>query len=141
MAEHSDNPGRGMRWLLGMMAVGMVSIFCMAYWLKPDPRGFGTHQQLGLPPCSFKEICGIPCPHCGMTTSFSNIVRGDFSAAWDANPGGLLLAAILTVLIPWCLAISATGRWVGTSEPFRYLIFGMIGYLVVIFAIWIARIV
>ena len=25
-------------------------------WLPPDPRGYGTHQQLGLPPCTMKML-------------------------------------------------------------------------------------
>ncbi|MCI0660998.1 MAG: hypothetical protein L0220_07990, partial [Acidobacteria bacterium] len=29
--------------------------------LQPSSRGVGTHEQLGLPPCPFLHLTGIPC--------------------------------------------------------------------------------
>ena len=136
--EH-EKPARGMRILAGLFAAGMITVFAVACWLQPDPRGFGTHLQLGLPACQFRQWSGMLCPHCGMTTSFSHVVRGDFSAAWSANPCGLLLASVCGLSIPWCLAVFLTGRWILTPEPFRWLVFGAIGYVFFAFSIWILR--
>ena len=62
---------RKQRFFTLLLGAGIVVVFGIAVWLKPDPRGFGTHQQLGLPPCTFRSLTGTNCPHCGLTTSFS----------------------------------------------------------------------
>ena len=69
----------------------LLAGFALAGWLQPSARGYGTHQQLGLPPCSIQLLFGIPCPSCGMTTSFALFVRGQIPAAFQANPAGLYL--------------------------------------------------
>lgn len=75
-----------------------VVVLFVALWLDPDPRGFGTHQQLripgtgiGLPPCTMKSLTGLPCATCGMTTSFAHAVRGHWITAFHAHPFGLVL--------------------------------------------------
>ncbi len=45
----------------------MVVVLGVARWLEPDAKGYGTHQQLGLPPCSSILLFGSKCPACGMT--------------------------------------------------------------------------
>ena len=69
---------RAGRLLLVVWSVILLAGFALAARLEPDPRGFGTHQRLGLPPCTFQSMFNIPCPSCGMTTSFANVVRGRF---------------------------------------------------------------
>lgn len=139
----TDNVNRPTGWLrvlLALIACGLLCLFVVALRLEPDPRGFGTHQQLGLPACQFRSLTGLHCPHCGMTTSFSNIVRGRFDAAWQANPLGIPLFTVLALSVPWCLATSVAGRWIGTQEPFRWLVFGTIFYLVLALILWGVRI-
>ena len=137
--EEAERPGNWQRLSLGVIALGFVTIFVIAIYLKPDPRGFGTHQQLGLPPCTFKALTGFGCPHCGMTTSFSNIVRGRFDAAWMANPLGILLASAFALSIPWCLGTAFSGRWIWTDRPFQWFVWGMIVYLTLAIAVWLVR--
>lgn len=111
--------GRATRWTLVVAALGLVMVLGVARWLTPDPRGYGTHTQLGLAPCPFARVTGYRCPSCGMTTSFAWFVRGRFDRSWRANPAGSLLAPACVVLIPWLLAGAARGRPVGfrTLEP------------------------
>lgn len=109
--------GRLGRALLVVWSLTLVAGFALAAALKPDPRGYGTHQRLGLPPCTFQTMFQIPCPSCGMTTSFSNFVRGRFRAAAQANPAGLMLAVICTLQIPWCWASAVRGRMWRVSQP------------------------
>ncbi|MGB4708591.1 MAG: DUF2752 domain-containing protein [Fuerstiella sp.] len=136
----NDRPTRVERSLFGLLALGLLGVFAIAIALKPDPRGFGTHQQLGLPPCTFQSLTGHDCPHCGMTTSFANFVRGDFGAAWNANPVGIPLAVICAVCIPWWALVAVTGRWFFTKEPLRWLVFGAIGYVSLAVIVWVARV-
>ncbi len=63
----------------------------VAAWLDPDPAGFGTHRQLGLGGCTLYQLTGIPCPTCGMTTSFTLAVHGHPWAAFLAQPFGFVL--------------------------------------------------
>lgn len=75
-------------WFL--LGFGAWAVIVTATRLYPDPRGFGTHQQLGLPPCEFTSTFGIPCPGCGLTTSFAHMVRGHlvdaFRTHWMGPP-------------------------------------------------------
>ena len=72
----------------------------IAAWLQPDHRGFGTHQQLGLPPCSFEAVTHVPCPGCGLTTSFTNMAHLHVVDAFRAHlMGPLLFALTLAVAV------------------------------------------
>jgi hypothetical protein len=94
-------------------ALGLAAVLVVARRLEPDPRGYGTHTQLGLYPCMFFKVTGQPCPSCGMTTAFAWFVRGRFDRSWQANPVGSLLALTCVLLIPWLVAGAVRGRPVG----------------------------
>jgi hypothetical protein len=86
------------------VAVGLLlaacSILVVALWLKPAASGFGTHTQLGLPPCNFLRLTHLPCPSCGLTTCFAYAVRLQFWKAFLANPFGILAYFGTVSLIP-----------------------------------------
>lgn len=77
-----------------------AAVLALAAWLTPDPAGHGTHTQLGLPPCGFLLVTGLPCPGCGLTTAFSAMMHGDLVAAARANPFGVLLFAATAASLP-----------------------------------------
>ena len=123
-----------------MFAVAVFGIFSLAAQVEPDFRGYGTHEQLGLPACQFMRWTGWPCPYCGMTTSFSHFVRGQFAAAFRIHPCGPLLAGMLAALVlPWCLVTAVIGRPVITNEPVRWLLVLAIFYIVVVAGTWLIR--
>lgn len=88
-----------------------LTLIIIAVRLTPDPNGFGTHQKLGFPPCTFIELFEIPCPSCGMTTSWSYMIRGNLYRAFRANAGGAMLFLSTMVLSPWFLVSSILGKW------------------------------
>jgi hypothetical protein len=95
------------------LALGLLAPLGVAAVLTPEPSGHGTHQQLGLPPCTFSVLFGRPCPSCGMTTSWACLVRGQWIDAFWANAGGSLLGILAAVAGPWLLASAAAERWLG----------------------------
>jgi hypothetical protein len=102
--------GRAARAMLLTAALVLLGILATARILRPDPRGYGTHTQLGLLPCAFRALTGYPCPSCGMTTAFAWVVRGRFDQAWRANPAASLLAPTLVAVSLWLMACAAAGR-------------------------------
>jgi hypothetical protein len=107
---------RRVRVAIVAVAAGLIGLFAVAAWLNPygsdgAPLGMGTHKQLGLPECNFLRLTGLPCPSCGMTTSFALLMHGDVPASLRANPVGTLLAVYLLAMIPWNLAGAMRGRW------------------------------
>lgn len=109
-------PGRGrlaswIRWLLLAGGLGPFFLLAVAGWLQPDPRGVGTHERLGLPPCYWQEVWNIPCPSCGMTTSWSHLVRGNPVGSWAANPAGTTAGLIAVVLGAGLMDSAVRGRW------------------------------
>ena len=89
------------------IALSCVSgvVLTIARVLSPAPNGLGTHQQLGLPPCFFHKLTGIPCPTCGMTTSFAHTVRLHFYEAFVTQPFGMLACVLMAMFIPISLLL------------------------------------
>lgn len=98
-------------------AVAMILLVPLitARLLSPDPTGLGTHQQLGLPPCSMRFLLGIRCPACGMTTSWSHFMRGEILTSLRVNTGGAGLAATTIVVVAMGLKSVWTGAWPSTG--------------------------
>jgi hypothetical protein len=120
-------------------ALALIGVLGLARWLEPDPRGYGTHVQLGLPPCTFFRLTGRPCPTCGMTTAFAWSVRGRVDRAWRANPAGCLLAPTCAALAAWLAAGAARGRPVGTRSLDRPLTALLVATVAVSLAAWTVR--
>ena len=96
------------RLLWWAIAVGSIAVLSLAAAIEPDARGYGTHTQLGLPPCGFLLLTGSPCPGCGLTTAFAHGIRGQWAMAASANPLGLTLFLIVCACVP--LGVAAAWR-------------------------------
>jgi hypothetical protein len=131
-------------WQRGLalgVSAGCFALLVIASRLRPDGRGVGTHEQLGLAPCSSVALFGVPCPTCGFTTSFAYFVRGNWLMSLYNQPAGFL-TAVLALAVAWAgLYVAVTG-----TRPYR-LVTGrvrpshvMVGAMVLVLA-WAWKIV
>ncbi len=133
--------GASIRWSMVGLALTLGVLFVVAGVLKPSPEGFGTHTQLGLPPCHFALLTGHRCPSCGMTTAFAWFVRGRFARSWGSNPAGLLLASACAALAPWLLAGAALGKTPGFRSLEQPLLGVVVATVAVSLVSWTIRLV
>ena len=128
--------GTAGRVLLVLGSLLVLAGFGISARLSPDPRGYGTHQQFGLPPCSLLLLTGKPCPSCGGTTAFAHFVRGHWPSAVRANAAAFVLAAVCAAMIPWCWASAACGRLIGIINLERSLLIFVITMTVLFTLQW-----
>jgi len=129
------------RVLVILGTVGIPVILGVALWLTPDPKGFGTHQQLGMPPCTFHILTGLNCPHCGMTTSFCWFARGRWRQSIQTSPAGFILATGLVLAWPWLMAVGVTGLWLGIQKPGKLFLLSSAGWLLLSLVFWVLRLI
>ena len=127
------------RLLLTVIGLAAVVLVATARSLTPDPRGYGTHEQLGLGACGFTRLTGWRCPTCGMTTAWAYATRGDIHAALAANGGGTVLLLLAVIAAPWLLASAAAGRWLGGRPPVGVLLWIGGAWLTVTVLDWLRR--
>lgn len=93
-----------------LISLSALAVLVTAALLPPAAKGLGTHQQMGFPACAWMATTGLPCPTCGMTTSFSHFVRGNWVGSIYVQPMGFVLA-LLTGALFWAgLYIALTAR-------------------------------
>lgn len=137
------HPGISIGWKLRLLlfswSLFLVGGFGVAIQIQPDPRGFGTHQKLGFAPCVIRNRLSIPCPSCGMTTSFSHFVRGQIRESAQANTAGLVLALVCLVMIPWSwISIYHRRLWL-VSNPELCLLWLVCGLVSITVMEWAFR--
>jgi hypothetical protein len=129
------------RALLLTLAGLLVGVFAIAIALNPyRPDGTArleeTHRQMGLPPCSFRVATGMPCPSCGMTTSFALLIRGDLWNSLRANAVGTLLGLFCLAFIPWAVWSAFRGELLFISSVESTLTRLVVAFLVLMLMRW-----
>lgn len=107
--------------------------------LEPDPRGFGTHQQLGFPGCTLRTLFGIPCPGCGVTTSLALFVRGRFVESAVVQPVGFALGTVLAGVAVWLALSAGFGRSMVIRCPKNWAAGIAVGLAVLAMIVWLIR--
>jgi len=97
--------GRADKFVAWGALLSACAVLALAAWLKPSASGYGTHMQLGLPPCNFLLWTHHPCPSCGLTTCFAWMVRGQLGKAFLANPFGILAFLATVAAIPAAMVL------------------------------------
>ncbi len=83
----------------GWVVVGCILLLSAGMYVRPDPRGHSTHEQLGLAPCGFYLMTGYPCPTCGATTAFAWMMHGHPWMAVKTHPLGAVTAVATVALL------------------------------------------
>lgn len=139
----NNEPSR-LPWQLRLLltAVGALglTLLGMARSLEPDPRGFGTHEQLGLAPCYFNEITGKVCPLCGGTTAWAHVLRGEMLQAANANPAAALLCVGVAIGSLGMLWVAIRGSWTRRRLNWQMMLTVASAWLVVAACDWLRRV-
>jgi hypothetical protein len=117
------------------------TLLLLGLYLHPNPSGYGTHKQLGLPACGFLNFNRIPCATCGWTTAFTHAVHGELIRAFATQPAGALFAvavAALAIVSGYDLAMGAPMAlfWRWLWRPRHLLLLGAI-----VLAAWLYKII
>ncbi|MDZ4658507.1 MAG: DUF2752 domain-containing protein [Bythopirellula sp.] len=128
------------RLVVAGAGLSVLALLLTASRLVPDPRGFGTHEQLGLTPCSFCRWTGRECPTCGATTAWASVLRGEWSAALRANVAGTMLCLVAIVSVPWLLLSASMGRWLIARPTMRVLLVAGSGLVAIAVLDWARRV-
>jgi hypothetical protein len=104
-------------------ALASGTVLGLAWWLDPSPLGHSTHLQLGLSPCTVLQLTGVPCPMCGMTTTFALMADLRPLSALLNQPFGVLLffGAVAMFGVSVAEAVQPRDRWtrmVNTIGPY-----------------------
>jgi hypothetical protein len=83
-----------------VLLAGIALVYVLGQ-VAPDARGHGTHEQLGMQPCSWPEQMQAPCPTCGVTTAATHLVHLSPVRAVGTQPFGAALAAAGIALAAW----------------------------------------
>jgi len=121
---------------LSVLGLLMLAGFGLALSLTPSRTGRGTHQQLGLPPCTILSLTNTPCPACGMTTSFSHFVRGQWASAIRVNTSGFLLACGCVLFLPWSAVTAIRGRVWLLRRVDLWILWLLTGWMILVFLEW-----
>lgn len=126
--------------LYALLASGCLTVLILARVLTPSSSGLGTHQQLGLPPCTFEAITGHGCPGCGLTTSFAALARGQIGTSLQANPIGIFLFLVTALGVPWSIYRVFKPKPVERYLESWWLVISLAGLAVGMYIVWFIRI-
>lgn len=112
-----DRAPQSRRALVSQMATFLLwtGVTVVGAFLTPRDALHGTHQELGLPPCPSALFFDRPCPGCGLTTSWTAFIHGNFAMAFHAHALGPILYLAFTFVAMLSL-LGALRGWRLRSE-------------------------
>jgi hypothetical protein len=82
---------RWQRWMRISVAAGIILVLVVLSLLPRTALGL-------MPPCTFKNLTGLPCALCGGTRSAHALLHGDVATALYLNPLALVAVGLLGVV-------------------------------------------
>lgn len=76
-----SRPARSYFWINLIIAGMIIAIFIYSGFFSPTEDSYPVK-------CVHQVISGIPCPSCGLSHSFSSLIRGDIDSASGYNSNG-----------------------------------------------------
>ncbi|MEM7306807.1 MAG: DUF2752 domain-containing protein [Planctomycetota bacterium] len=132
-------------WLILLLAaIAALGLVVMGVVLRPDARGVGTHEQLGMKPCMTMELWDLPCPGCGVTTSVTMATQGRFLDSLHNQPFGFVVWLCGLGFIGWAIVGHVRGRdlWarfqMWRSGPWLWTL-GSIAMCAWVYKFWLVR--
>jgi len=119
------------------LSLGCLSVLIIASKLEPSRTGVGSHREMGLQGCQLLIRSGVPCPSCGMTTSFTGFVRGNLVASAYVQPMGMLIALSAACCVWIGAYIAITGRPIHRlllQLPARAWLIGLLSFAIAAWA-------
>ncbi len=118
---------RGIACVVIAVAIVFVSLLSS---VEADPRGHGTHESLGMEPCSWPGQLGIPCPTCGVTTAATLMVHLSPIQSIVTQPFGAFLTLVglwSAFIAAFCLARRRSFvAWIGFLPYGSIVVFGTV---------------
>jgi hypothetical protein len=117
-----------------------LAVLVIARALTPAASGTGTHTQLGLPPCGFLHWTRLPCPLCGLTTSFAHMARLEVTSALRVHRLGPALFALVALALP--ASSLACARALPVTRVIELLRVGQLTSMIglALLVCWVARV-
>ena len=128
------------RCLAGVAAATLTMLLAGTAALSPDPRGMGTHEQLGWGPCTFATFIGVRCPSCGMTTAWAHLMHGQPLRALATHVVGTLSAVMSAVGAIWLLLAATGGRWRLVTPLENQVVWLVSGFVLAALVEWAVRV-
>lgn len=105
-----------------LMHLGILVGIGLAYYLEIQTLGFSI-------PCPLRQLSGLRCPGCGLTTACIALLQGRWADAARAHLG---LTLALPVLLPWLCVVLWRWLW---RRPAKGPALKIIGLALVVWAV------
>lgn len=118
VSEMNQSGGKLGRGIVLGVAAALVLAACSL-----DLEETGTLRMAGanVPTlCTFKAVCGVSCPGCGLTRSFVATAHLDLARGFAFHPLGPLLFLLVLAQLPWQaigLALDRRSATIGLAGP------------------------
>jgi hypothetical protein len=128
---------RTTRVLAAAIFCGIATFAVFANWA--GRHNFSFIKYTGV--CGFKDRYGLPCPTCGMTTSWLQFAQGHVLKAFIAQPAGPILFTALIAAGVWSFVLAITGHKPPFARNWRlkYIILGIFGIVLAGWAVMLVR--
>ena len=123
------------RLTAGAVLVVIVALFAVLY--AGSQGWIGMSRLFGI--CGFKQVYGLPCAGCYMTTAAMAFAQGKIGESFYIQPAGALFCCVLVVAGALALLISVFGvqfRFLHEPLTWRKIKYFIVSVLIILAAGW-----